>query len=172
MRFLIAMAVMGVFISLGAAQHGERGHGQSYAGHTSREIKALSPAQIDDLRSGRGMGLALPAELNGYPGPLHVLDLARQLELSPADEHRVRRLVIEMRAETVPLGESVVEAERALDRLFSERQADREVVAAAVELAASRQAKLRTAHLRYHLIVRGMLTSDQISRYNTLRGYR
>ena len=48
--------------------------GQSpYAGMQARPVKALSDQQIADLKAGRGMGLALPAELNGYPGPSHVL---------------------------------------------------------------------------------------------------
>ena len=50
-----------------------------YSGMQSRPIKALSEQQIADLRAGRGMGLALPAELNGYPGPVHVLELADKL---------------------------------------------------------------------------------------------
>jgi hypothetical protein len=38
---------------------------QPYAGMQTRPIKALSDQQIADLRAGRGMGLALAAELNG-----------------------------------------------------------------------------------------------------------
>lgn len=53
-----------------------------YAGMQSRPIKALSDQQLSDLRAGRGMGLALAAELNGYPRPSHVLELANQLGLS------------------------------------------------------------------------------------------
>ena len=49
---------------------------QPYAGLDVRAVKALSDVQIADLRAGRGMGLALPAELNGYPGPTHVLEHA------------------------------------------------------------------------------------------------
>jgi hypothetical protein len=48
----------------------------------TRPIKALSEQQVADLQAGRGMGLALPAELNGYPGPAHVLELADKLGLS------------------------------------------------------------------------------------------
>ena len=51
---------------------------QPYAGLQARPVKALSDQQIADLRAGRGMGLALAAELNGYPGPMHVLELARR----------------------------------------------------------------------------------------------
>jgi len=54
----------------------------AYAGMQTRSIKALSEQQVADLKAGRGMGLALPAELNGYPGPIHVLELSDQLGLS------------------------------------------------------------------------------------------
>ena len=55
-----------------------------YAGQEQRSIKALSEDEIRDLREGRGMGLAKAAELNSYPGPLHVLQLAAELGLSDA----------------------------------------------------------------------------------------
>jgi hypothetical protein len=45
------------------------GSSTSLGGMQSRPIKALSDQQVSDLRAGRGMGLALAAELNGYPGP-------------------------------------------------------------------------------------------------------
>ena len=47
-----------------------------YGGFAERPMKALSAEQIADLRAGRGMGLALAAELNGFPGPVHALELA------------------------------------------------------------------------------------------------
>ena len=53
-------------------------------------MKSLSDQQLSDLRAGRGMGMALPAELNGYPGPVHVLELADALGLTP--EQREKRL--------------------------------------------------------------------------------
>jgi hypothetical protein len=45
-------------------------------------VKTLSDEQIADLKAGRGMGLALAAELNGYPGPSHAVELAGPLDLS------------------------------------------------------------------------------------------
>jgi hypothetical protein len=53
-----------------------------YAGMERRAVKALSEQQTADLKARRGMGLSLPAELNGYPGPAHVLELAEALRLS------------------------------------------------------------------------------------------
>ena len=68
-------------------------HAQTpYAGMQTRPIKALSDQQIADLKAGRGMGLALAAELNGYPGPLHVLELADKLDLSAEQRSSVQRL--------------------------------------------------------------------------------
>lgn len=72
-----------------------------YAGMQSRPIKALSEQQVADLGAGRGMGLALAAELNGYPGPSHVLELAEKLELSADQRASIQRLFDSMKAEAV-----------------------------------------------------------------------
>jgi hypothetical protein len=75
---------------------------QPYAGLEGRPIKALSEQQIADLRAGRGMGLALAAELNGYPGPMHVLELADALDLSGQQRAKMQELFAAMKAEAIP----------------------------------------------------------------------
>ena len=55
-----------------------------YAGEQSRSIKSLSQQDVADYMAGKGMGCAKAAELNGYPGPAHVLELADQLALTPS----------------------------------------------------------------------------------------
>src|ERR1700692_250999 len=85
-----------------------------YAGMEARPIKALSEQQVADLKAGRGMGLALVAELNGYPGPSHLLELADQLGLSDAQRNTVRGLFEAMKAETIPIGERLIDQETAL----------------------------------------------------------
>src|SRR5450755_3168536 len=85
-----------------------------YAGMQTRPIKALSDQQIADLRAGRGMGLALAAELNGYPGPSHVLELADKLGLSDAQRSQVRSMFEAMKTETIPIGERLIAQEAAL----------------------------------------------------------
>ena len=142
-----------------------------YAGEEARDIKALSPEEIADLNAGRGMGLALAAELNGYPGPRHVLDLAQELNLTAEQQRRTSELFDAMRQETSALGGQLIEAERALDRLFADKQATPDSVTAATEHAGAIGAKLRTAHLRYHLAMMGVLTAEQVAAYNHLRGY-
>src|ERR1700704_3559207 len=87
-----------------------------YAGMQTRSIKALSDQQIADLEAGRGMGLALAAELNGYPGPSHVLELADKLGLSADQRAGVQRQFDSMKAEAVPLGSRLIEQESDLDK--------------------------------------------------------
>ena len=61
--------------------------------------------QVSDLRAGRGMGLALAAELNGYPGPSHVLVFADQLRLSSEQRTKVQEMFAAMKSETTPIGD-------------------------------------------------------------------
>src|SRR5437879_5878971 len=142
-----------------------------YTGMQARPIKALSDQQVADLQAGRGMGLALAAELNGYPGPSHLLELADQLGLSDAQRNTVQSLFEAMRAETIPIGERLIAQETALDELFAEHKVTPENLAAATAEIGDTQAKLRGAHLRYHLSTVAMLQPAQIQRYAELRGY-
>ncbi|MCZ8272634.1 MAG: periplasmic heavy metal sensor [Microcystis sp. LE19-4.1E] len=156
------------------SQH--QGHHQNpqhspYSGFETRSIKALSDAQIADLKAGRGMGLALAAELNGYPGPMHVLELADKLGLTPDQRIRMQDMVHAMKQETIGIGEDVIMAERALDSLFSENRADAASLASTVKTVAEAQGRLRQAHLRYHLETKAALSPEQIRDYARLRGY-
>jgi len=151
--------------------HGAHGHHSPYAGTQNREIKALSEQQIEGLRGGKGMAMAMPAELNGYPGPLHVLQLASKLGVTPEQEAETTKLYAQMLQEAKSQGEKVIEAERELDALFAQKKATPESVATAVSGAASAQGKLRETHLRYHLSMMNVLSPEQVTQYNKLRGY-
>src|SRR3954466_8719598 len=86
-----------------------------YAGLQARPVKALSDQQIANLKAGRGMGMALPAELNGYPGPSHVLELADRLGLTAAQRAAVQAQFDAMKAESIALGDRLIEREAMLD---------------------------------------------------------
>ena len=145
---------------------------EPYAGLERRAVKALSDAQIADLRAGRGMGFALAAELNGYPGPVHVLEHAQALGLSPDQRARVQALHEAMRHEAVPLGERLIAEETELDRQFASHTITTALIERTTAEIARTQAALRTAHLKYHLAMVDVLTPAQVSRYGELRGYR
>ena len=164
-RWMTAALVV-LFVPVAAhAQH------QPYGGLQERSVKALSDEQIADLRAGRGMGLALAAELNGYPGPVHVLELADPLALSALQRQRITELFEAMRTEATALGERLIVAETGLDRQFSTRAVTEASLVEGVQAIAMVQAALRSAHLKYHLATVEVLTPEQVARYAELRGY-
>ena len=167
MRYLLLAVVA---LALSSAPVLAQSH-QPYAGLQGRAIKALSDEQVADLRAGRGMGLALPAELNGYPGPLHAIELADALALTPDQRSRMQALFRAMRTEAVALGERLIAEEGELDRQFASRTVTPATLDAATAAIGHTQAQLRAAHLRYHLLTVEVLTPDQVQRYNQLRGY-
>jgi hypothetical protein len=166
-------AALGILaVAAANAQHTHGAHQHSpYAGMQQRSVKALSDEQVADLRAGKGMSMALPAELNGYPGPSHTLELAEQLKLSPQQRARTQELFGQMQREAKAVGEEVIAAEAALDALFREKRATPESVSAAASKAAHAQGKLRETHLRYHLAMMEVLSAEQVAAYNRLRGY-
>jgi hypothetical protein len=164
MRLIYFAAMVLVFSTAALAQ-------SPYSGMQGRPIKALSEQQIADLRAGRGMGLALPAELNGYPGPVHVLELADKLALSADQKRRVQELFESMKAEALPLGARLIEQEAALDQLFASRSITPERLKDATAKIGATQAELRNTHLKYHLQTVQILSPNQVQQYSLLRGY-
>jgi hypothetical protein len=146
-------------------------HAGPYAGEQRRAVKALSPGDIDDLRQGRGMGLAKAAELNGFPGPLHVLELGDKLGLAADQRAATQALVERMKADAQRLGADLIAAEHALDRAFAERRIDDRILQEKLAAIATLQGELRYVHLRTHLAQVAILTPEQVRHYDVLRGY-
>ena len=142
-----------------------------YAGQQTRAIKALSDDEIAALRKGDGMGMAKAAELNGYPGPVHVLQLAAQLGLTDAQRGDVQAIFDRMSAAAKPLGDEIIAQEQGLDQLFAKGEITQDRLAAATAAIAELQGRLRAVHLSAHLETRALLNADQIARYEQLRGY-
>jgi hypothetical protein len=142
-----------------------------YAGEEAREIKSLSKAEVDGLLSGKGMGYAKAAELNGYPGPAHVLELSEKLLLS-ADQRRETEIIFsKMEASAKGLGADLVTAERALEEAFRSKRIDETSLSKLVEDIGIIESRLRAVHLGAHLKQTEILNDEQISRYMDLRGY-
>ena len=174
---LIAACAM-IYSATGTfAQHtGHQGHTSApapsaYAGEQSRSIKALSASDITSLQAGAGMAYAKAAELNGYPGPAHVLELKSQLQLSDQQRTATEALMASHQAQARVLGSQLVEAERALDMAFASKSADAASVTALTQRIGIVQAQLRGEHLQTHLKQTAMLSPAQIESYQLLRGY-
>lgn len=154
-----------------AAGHHGGAPTQPYAALTGRRIKALSEDQVADLLDGRGMALALAAELNGYPGPMHVLEHAEALRLSAEQRAVAETLRARMLAEARTLGAQIVALEQALDALFATAAADAGRLAALTASIGALHGRLRETHLAAHIAMRDALDPAQRDAYARLRGY-
>jgi uncharacterized cupredoxin-like copper-binding protein/Spy/CpxP family protein refolding chaperone len=132
---------------------------------------ALSDEEIEEYRAGAGMGYAKAAELNHFPGPMHVLELARQLGLSSEQHTAVERLMKEHKADARAIGAQLVESEAEVEALFRAGQVDEAALARAVRTAAALRGEYRLSHLETHRRMRGLLTAEQVARYDSLRGH-
>jgi Spy/CpxP family protein refolding chaperone len=123
------------------------------------------------LLNGEGMGMAMAAELNHYPGPRHVLDLGDQLHLTEAQRTSTQESFNQMQTQASELGKQLVEKERVLDRAFVSRTASLKSLKQMTKEIEELKGQLRYVHLVAHISVRNALTQQQIESYDKLRGY-
>ena len=177
----IAFAVSALVAGGAHAQHSAPGHhpatSQDHrhqagapAGSTGHDRAQACAQEFDSVvRDGRGFGMAFAADQNGYPGPLHVLELKERLALTPEQQRSMQTLMDGMFAEARPAGARLLEAEARLRALFAETRADEAAVRAAVADVENRRAHVRLVHLLTHLRTRDLLTPEQRSAYQAAR---
>jgi Spy/CpxP family protein refolding chaperone len=168
----IAFSIVALAGGVVLAQHHAHHPAQPYAGQQVRAVTSLSPEELNGFLEGRGMGLAKAAELNGYPGPMHLLELEKELGLTASQRREVELALQRMKARAADLGRKYVEAERAVDAAFRSEGADPAIIAARVAEANRLLGEVRLSHLNAHLEVTPLLTPGQRARYTELRGYR
>jgi len=167
-RVALSSAVMAValFGTSASVSWGQHGHGHT-GGHQAAEACS---AEFDKVvGDGRGFGLAFAADQNGYPGPLHVLELKDQLKLTVDQETKAQALLHAMFAESKPKSARLLEAEAKLRRLFADRAADDAAVRAAVAEVERAHGEVRLVHLLTHLKTRDLLTEEQRRLYHEAR---
>ncbi len=142
-----------------------------YAGQQTRDVKALSADEVSALLDGKGMGFAKAAELNGFAGPAHVLELATELQLTDEQRTRTQALFAAMSASAIVAGRLLVDEERELDRLFATKAISPDRLASELRQIGVLQAQVREVHLQAHLAQVEVLTAEQNARYGQLRGY-
>jgi hypothetical protein len=144
-----------------------------YAKFQGSAATGLLPQEVDALTQGEGMALALAAEVNGYPGPRHVLDAdaAGQLGLRPEQRTALTRTFDRMHGLAQAKGQEILEREGELATRFRHHHIDEAGLTEALGRISQLRAELRAIHLRAHLETEALLTPEQISRYETVRGY-
>ena len=160
-------------LSLSASALAQHSHGTPtpYAGLQNRAIKSLSDSDLQELRRGGGWGLALPAELNGMPGPVHLLELKDSIPLSPDQVPLIQALVDDMRKAAIPAGERLIAAEAAIEAAFASGAIEERALRRLLADAEAARSELRFIHLSQHVKATKLLRPEQVKRYNVLRGY-
>ncbi len=130
---------------------------------------AQVPADRDTLLNGGEAGQGMPAEVNGYPGPQHVLDLATELKLSETQKRSVQAIFTEMHARAKELGQTIVNAEEDLNSGFKNGLMSEKSIQDDTEEIGRMRAKLRAIHLVSHLKTQKILTPSQLTEYKKLR---
>lgn len=161
-------------LMLGLAAHAgssHQSHTSKYAGEEKRALKSLSPDDLAELRRGGGWGLAKAAELNGVPGPAHLLELKDQIPLDDAQISAIEQLFEQMQTKAIEEGQNLIALERELEDHFKNRTITDDILRASLEAIAEARKELRYIHLATHLKTPEILSQDQIRKYNSLRGY-
>ncbi len=166
-RWILILALSVLYASMSFAQQGH----SPYAGQEKRGIKALSVRELNDYKKGSGMGMAKAAELNHYPGPKHILEIADELTLSDEQKDRIQAAYDTMHSEAVSIGMEIIKKEELLDRLFAHSMIDEPRLDDITGEIGQLKGKLRAVHLKAHLVAKNILTEKQIDAYDALRGY-
>jgi hypothetical protein len=145
-----------------------------YAGQEVRGIKSLSDNDIQLLQNGTGEafgGMAKLAELNGYPGPRHVLDMASELQLIDRQRMEIELIHQNMSSKAKDIGAAIIDIEYDMDGAFANKTITEENLKLMLDKSADLYGQLRFVHLSAHLDTVQILSTDQVQMYNTMRGY-
>jgi Spy/CpxP family protein refolding chaperone len=146
-------------------------HKSNYTGEVDRVIKSLSAKDIEDLTLGNGMGLAKAAELNGYPGPKHVLEMQEQLFLEKEQLTSINQIFEDMKSQAQSQGQKLISLEKELNDYFSNTTITNDILETTSKKIAEAKSNLRYIHLSAHIKTTEILSKNQIKKYNQLRGY-
>ena len=146
-------------------------HKSNYTGEVDRVIKSLSAKDIEDLTLGNGMGFAKAAELNGYPGPKHVLEMQEELFLEKEQLTSIKQIFEEMKSQAQSQGQKLISLEKELNDYFSNTTITNDTLETTSKKIAEAKSNLRYIHLSAHIKTTEALSKSQIKKYNQLRGY-
>jgi len=151
--------------------HLAQNHSKPYAGYQDRSIRALSQEEIENFQMGKGAGYALAAELNHYPGPKHVLEMAKELELTAEQMQIAKEQERLMQEKAIGIGKQIIALEKQLDDAFRTNTITESQLHSLTQQIAEADGRYRNVHLQAHLVMKKVMTEKQIALYDQLRGY-
>ena len=152
-------------------QHNNNNFRSPYVEQLDSPVRGLSSSEVDNLLNGKGAGYARTAELNGYPGLRHVLDLSSQLNLSSKQETEIQAAFEQMQSQAKTIGKTIVSKEQELSEAFASGEITNTELEKQTEELARLYGELRKTHLQAHLQINPILSAEQIKKYNQIRGY-
>ena len=164
----LPMLMLGIAAQAGNSQHS---HVSKYAGQEKRTLKSLSADDVAELKRGGGWGLAKAAELNGMPGPAHLLEMKDEIPLSDDQVAAITDIFEQMKVQAIRQGERLIGLERNLEIHFQNRSITDVILRSSLDAISEARKELRYIHLTTHLKMPEILSKAQIEKYNTLRGY-
>ena len=171
MKILFIISIMLFSISFSVLSAEKPTYKSGYIGQEKRYIKSLSSDDIQQLKHGRGWGLAKAAELNGMPGPSHILQMKDKISLTSEQEEKVQSLFGDMTSKAIPLGNKLIALEKNLNESFANSTITKELLHQQLDAISKVRKDLRYVHLVTHLMTPNILSTQQIQKYNQLRGY-
>ena len=127
------------------------------------------PPDRELLERGAGAGMASYADLNGYPGPKHILEMRDTLRLTDGQEKDIEAIFDEMSENARTKGESIIAKEMELDSKFRLGVATMPNIRRLTGEIGMLRGELRAVHMTAHIQAREILTKQQIALYNTIR---
>ena len=167
MRIGLAVTVLSTLVTAAGAQHA--GHGHTGGGDGHRAVQACATEFDQVVARGLGSGMAFAADQNGYPGPLHVLELRERLALTPEQVAKAEAMLRAMFDESRPKSSRLLQAEARLRDLFAQGGANEAAVRTAVAEVERARSDVRLVHLLAHLRASDLLTESQRRLYHDAR---
>jgi hypothetical protein len=169
--FIVTILASGAFSTFGSVYGstnvtaGIAAQSSPYTGQEMRDIKSLSDNDVQSLQNGTGEafgGMAKLAELNGYPGPRHVLDMASELQLTDGQRMEIERIYQNMSNIAKSIGAAILAIEQDMDETFANKTITQENLKLMLDKSADLYGQLRFVHLSAHFDTIQILTIEQV----------
>ncbi|MGH6689848.1 MAG: Spy/CpxP family protein refolding chaperone [Gammaproteobacteria bacterium] len=164
----LAVTIVVALATAAGAQHS--GHGAHAGGGDHHHAVQACITEFEQVvAGGRGAGMAFAADQNGYPGPMHILELRERLALTADQVAKAEALMRAMFDESRPKSARLLDAEARLRRLFAAGGADESAIRTAVADVERARTDVRLVHLLTHVRARDLLTEQQRRLYHDAR---
>ncbi|MEP6613383.1 MAG: hypothetical protein ABJA76_15895 [Mucilaginibacter sp.] len=132
-------------------------------------LKTITDEEYTALLNGTDLyHMSLAAELNHYPSPEKALKYKKEINLTAAQEAKLKPIVKELRRKILEMGLIVIRNERTLDSIFKYNRVDNGSLIYYANRYGLYQGELRNTILQACLVTKGILTQQQVHKIESL----